>query len=245
MRWYLGFSFVLISIYFLYNNKNKLYFLFSLLGISVHFALIVTLPLFFVLTKCKKVLIKPSISISLFLVFYFFFKSDYMINFVSFFNAMTSLNVRFSHYSENALFWITSGYNGEGADIGLSYIFFYSVFLIIGYRIKEGMDHKFIYLYNLFTIAYILFPICRKIELLNRINDLYIFVGVLMFAYILTYREILLKNKNFILSVFIWLSFANFIRAELFIKLNQDKNHTLYIWDANGRETLSVQDYYF
>ena len=117
MRWFLGFSFVLIGFSFIVQEnkpiKNYIYFtLFSLLSFFFHFAIIIIPIIYIVLIRFKRPLLKPVVSISLFVLIALSFQTSIMLSLKEYLNVFSMLSDKSTFYIDNAEQWLTGGASG-------------------------------------------------------------------------------------------------------------------------------------
>lgn len=243
VRWYLGFSFVLIGLSFLLQKGDKKIIKYSVLCIIAccfHWALapICFLYLIIYIYKRNTIIFHPIVSIILFYCIAFFFQTSFMLGFIDLFNRYSLLLGGFSRYVDNADYWFTGGFAGaeRNAFPGLSLQLLFLVVAYWGYKVVKRMDDKYIFAYNLFLIGYITTPIARQIELFSRYNATFYFFTSIIFACVI-YK--LFINKDIILGrmtyIFISLVFLNYGRSVISEPFKSNPDHYLYVWDGNGR----------
>lgn len=243
MRWYFAFSFFIIGLYYLIQKKNNLFLLFCCIGVSIHYASIIYIPLFYLVSKIKKIPIKPIYACFLFIFIYIFFSQKMMGQFTDFLQQI-NLGTRFLQYQENAEYWLTD----EGKDLSMKLSHTDTInalfVIVLGYKIIKYYRPNLIFIYNITLIGLITAPAMAQIELLARINSVLTLFQYIILAYIF---KLILVNKikvHRFTYIFTWIILLNFIRGFITIPLTTDPNHLLYIWDANGRAVLDVDRYY-
>lgn len=245
MRWYMGFSFILFGLHFLIFKGKVFYFLlFSILGILVHYALIIICILFYLIWKIKKgKTLHPIVTITIILILYIFFSREYMGFFSEIIKSM-SLASKFASYQENAEAWLTGTANEDiGTKMSLTNLASSFYFIIAGYytlqkypRIRE--NHIYTTLYNIAIFSQIIQPLSSQIELIMRINAPFQLIKALFLAFI--FKEILINKKYtnkviyYASILFILYTFIFGISKPLFLT----EENTYFIWDSNGRKTL-------
>lgn len=245
MRWYFAFSFILIGLYYLLKDNKKLFFLFCILGCGIHLGIMVVALLFYLIFLRRTILCKPVVSLPVYFALSFLFELDFMKNLIPLLNIF-SFTGRFANYQENASYWLTGGYAGEAASLGISFILFYIMVDITGYyAIRSSSDRKLIYAYNLFIFSFMLLPIWFKIEILHRMFELsFLFVAIITAYVIKTVPLKNIKHGSLITSFGFWLTFLNFSRVVIIQNVEIDKYHCLYVWDKKGQDVLDVRIYY-
>lgn len=253
MRWFFGFSFILIGTsYLLKKNDIKqtyIFILFSLIAFFIHFALIPVAVIFYILTYIRKPIIKPLPAIILFFIIGIAFKTSFMEQFVDLIQ-LFSISERAESYQYQAEYWLTSGFAGVEKSPFPKY---YELLLFIvnvywGYKLTKTHGYKYTFVYNLFLIGFITFPICHQIELLTRFNNLFCIFQFIILAYII---QFLLNNIQRVTNqtrkiavIFSTLIILNFVRVQIFTPIADTPNHFLYIWDKNGRNYLDPYIYW-
>ena len=193
VRWYLGYSFILIGLSFLLSraeNKIIIYILFSILAFFIHFGLAPVAAIFFLIYLRKTPFFPPYITLLLFYGIYFFFDSRFMLNFIEYINVFTLMNSDISsYYVQNAEYWLTGGFAGMGSlntSIRLVELITLSVLVIIGYKPLESMHNKnLVFSYNLFIIGLLLFPVSKHIELIIRYSQVFLFFEAIVLSYLI------------------------------------------------------------
>ncbi len=240
VRWYLAFSFFLFGLADLIK-KEKLsirYWVFSLFASSIHYAIIPIPILFYIIYRIKHVFLKPLFSIPTFLAVYFFFETDFMLQFVDIVNMLADVSgERFAGYGDSAEYWLSGGFAGEelSGKIRISELAFLSVLVILGKRVSAYYGRPFVFSYNLFLVGFILFPIAMKIELVGRYEAIFYFFRAIVLAAIL-YTYFIRKYARLIPAFS-----AIVLIVLLFNPINSIKNMLtgnpkkyLYVWDKSG-----------
>lgn len=253
MRWFFGFSFILIGTsYLLKRNDIKriyIFLLFSSIAFFIHFALLPIAVIFYILTYIRRPIIKPLPAIILFFTIGIAFKTSFMEQFVDLMQ-LFSISERAESYQYQAEYWLTGGFAGVEKSPFPKY---YELLLFIinvywGYKLTKIHEHKYTFVYNIFLIGFITFPICHQIELLTRYNNLFCIFQFIILAYIIQFliNDIKrVKNQTRKIAVFFSvLVILNFVRVQIFTPLADTPNHFLYIWDKNGRDYLDPYIYW-
>ena len=244
-KWYLAFSFFMIGLSYQLEQLDKLnvkYVIFSCVAILFHTAFIPVPIIFYLLTKLNKPLLPPFLSIPLFFAIAFLFQTSFMLNFVDFFNTASLLSDRLEHYTEDAEMWFTQGFHGREtmALPGIYDLLFFMAVVSLGYKCIKLMGQKYIFIYNLFLIGFLLKPITNQIPLFARYDEVLFFFRAIVLACIL---QIIYKEKKIslqpiyfnvaLLIFFVWS--CSFIRNP--IKGIPEKY--LYVWNKGN---LSYDD---
>lgn len=240
VRWYLAFSFFLFGLSDLLKREKLSwrYFLFSLIGCSIHYAILPIPFAFFIIYQFKHIMLKPYISIPLFLCVYILFRAEAMSQYVDIVNLLANASgEKFGNYGENAEYWLTGGFAGEevSGKIGISEMAFLFVLVILGHRILKDSDKKYIFSYNLFILGFLFLPIAKKLELVVRYDAIFYFFRAIVLAAILyTYfiRKCARLIPAFSAIVLIVLLYNPIKSIKNILTGNPMK--CLYIWDKSG-----------
>lgn len=241
IRWYLGFSFVLIGLSYLLNDNKKIYFLISCIGCLFHFGLLPVPLLFFFIYLLKKPILHPFVSIPLFFVIGLFFQTSFMLRFVDLFNVFAIISERSVTYASDAQYWLTSGFQGNyrNAFPGKITVAFLLLIVWCGYKCLDKSDHKVVFIYNLFLVGFIFRPIANLIELVIRYDDLFFFFRAVVCATIL-YRSL---NKNQ-LRTMIRMAFLIFLLNALYGGFKRPFTYPklcMYIWDKGTLDSETMK----
>lgn len=244
MRWYLGFSFILVGLFYLLNNKQKKFIIFAILGFLIHYGLIINIILFYLVwIISKKMIIPPMVAFSLYLILYFLFDPQFMGRFADIIQQI-NLGTRFITYQNNAELWLTGdAHDDVRSEVSILNIFKTLYLIYLGYSVyKKNKSRKITCLYNYSLIGWVLNPAALQIEIAMRINSLFILLGQIYTAYI--YYDILIRNKKIYIKpirYFAILLIIYFLFSSLFKNIfSLEESNTLFIWDAAGRSVLPI-----
>lgn len=237
MRWFTAFSFLLIGVSYLEQNKIKEFFIFAVCAFLFHAGIIVVIPVFWLLHYIKKPLLKPLYSCIIYILIYLFFKTSFMLNFVQYMNVFSGMT-QFAGYVENANEWLTGTANFEAQGLNIGIIIMDLIVIKLGYQILTYKSNL-TYLYNICLIGTILSPALNQIEILYRICVLFKMFQFVIIAYAV-YFFIYNRYKSTTCSVLTWLVILNLVRIHILNILIEPytSNSYLYVWDKMGREIL-------
>lgn len=243
MRQAMGFSFVLIGLYYLLLGRKKsipMYVLFVTIGTFTHSSmLVVGLAFFLIKVASNKVMIRPVVSISVYILSVVLFNMNFMKDFLGVIQ-MLLITERASNYGEH-LEDMFSGESFMEVSVTLSAIYMFAVYF--GYKLRNRVDPNFIYFYNLFIVGFITYPVFTQIELFGRIGIMFLmFISVVlgyMFFYYYRVRRLKLSNYKSLMVIVLVL---NLIRT-LLVPSFQTPQIYQYVWDSNGRHVLDVSIY--
>ena len=248
VRWYLGYSFVLIGLYYLLNEKDNgglyKYLIFSVIAFLIHYALLPIPILFYLLSLRKTPLFRPITTLILFFGIYFLFETKYMLkltNAVEYFSSFFSLS---EGYSANAEYWLTGGFAGIelSGEISKAELVVLSLFVIFGYKcIKAKPDKKYIFAYNVFIIGLLMYPISLKIELMTRFTQVFFFFRAIILSVIIVY----ILQKKVHIQKFIIILFAAFlikdVGSKYFLRpFKSNPQKYLYVWNKRNQNQYSM-----
>jgi len=249
VRWYLGFSFILIGLSFMLNGTQKgvIYFLlYSIFACTFHVALAPIPLVLYIVTLKKTPLFTPFVTILLFFAISFSFQSKFMLRFVEIANLLSLVSERFENYGNNPEYWLTGGFGGEGHFSVLPDIqelLILGCLVILGYKTISVAGEKYLYAYNLFIIGLLLHPIARQIELVGRFaQPFYFFRGIVLAGiiyYIYQKKRVFVKPAFAILSLLI---FLNMGRRYITTPIKNAPDHYLYVWDSDGKSYESMYE---
>lgn len=242
VRWYFGFSFIMIGLsYQIIGNRKikKEFILYSLLGCTIHYALLPIPLLLYLLALKKKTIMPPFISIPLFFVIALFFQTSMMMEISNMANILLSASERFEHYGDDMEYWLTGGFaDAERAVFPrMSELIFFCTLAYAGYKPSKMLGGTYLYAYNLYIIGFITLPIARQIELFSRFNAIFYFFGAIVLAVIVEYiyiRKIISFGIPAI-SLGVMLVFLNYGRVMFSDPLSANPDYFLYVWDRGNR----------
>lgn len=236
-KWYLAFSFFMIGLYYQIEKERGVcakYIIFSCLSCLFHTAFIPVPFIFYLLSKIQKPLLHPFISIALFFSIVFLFQTSFMLNFVELFNTMAMLSDRLSAYSDSAESYLTEGFQGRetSAMPGISELSFLLYVITIGYKCVVLKGQRYVFVYNLFLLGFLLRPITNQIPLFGRYDNVLFFFRAIVFACIIQviYIEKQIRIRP-ILSVLSFLIIGLWITAFIRRPFNGNPKKYLYVWN--------------
>lgn len=239
MRWYLAFSFLMVATYYFNNNSWKKALVFTILAIESHLAIFIIAILLFLIKFIKEPLLKPSISIGLYIALWLLFSTDMMLDIVKYANSLSFLPDYYANYISNAEIWLTGTGQGDKAQnygIGLALPDILTIYL--AYKVMRRHP-KTIYYANIYIVSAILSAALMRIELGYRITVAMKLFQCVVIAY--AFKDYLFTNKRFEapMKVASWILVLNLIRVYfMFIFTEFEINEVLYIWDSNGKNVL-------
>lgn len=246
IRWYIGFSFILIGLSFQMREEKKLnkkFLFFSFLACLFHYAIIPIPIIFYSIRFFKKPLLHPLITIALFYTIAFGFKTTVMLQFVDVVNTLSMMSDKFEHYSNNPVFWLTGGFDGVETTPfpALTEQLFLLVIVCLGFISVKEQRKAFVYSYNLFIIGFLLYPIARQIELLERFDQPFLFFRGIVLAIIIQSFFVDVRIKLIpLFKLMVILIFLNLGRSMIIHPFTQSPQRYLYVWDKDRQTPESM-----
>ena len=243
MRQTMGFSFVLIGLYYLMKKNNKsipFFIFFVFLGILTHSSMLVVGFVFFsIYIFSKKILIRPVVSLLIYFSSLILFNMSFMKDYLYVIQKLM-VTERASMYEDN----LAEMFAGESfMSISVSLTAVYMFVTYYGYKIRGYMGENYTFYYNLFIVGFITYPIFTQIELLGRIGIMFLmFISMVlgyMFFYYYRVRRLKLSNYKSIMAIALVL---NILRT-LLVPSFQTPQIYQYVWDSNGRHVLDISVY--
>ena len=237
IRWYFGFSFFLIGLFYLIkkDSMNVWYLFYSFIACSLHYAFLPVPVLFYVIFLLKRPILKPTYSVSIFLGIYFFFKSDIMEGLVDMIQVATFLSdSSYESYVDSADYWLIGGFNGEEVSgrIGLAYMIMLILITYLGHMVIKDKDRKYIYAYNCYLIGLFLYPISKQIELLIRYDGpFYFFISVILATIIYNLSKKIKKSLYVPLCGALLLCFLVVLKGTIVESYNGSEKCYMFVWD--------------
>lgn len=248
VRWYFGFSFILIGLGFLLGGGRKrktLFLLFSVFACTFHLALAPIPMIFYIITLLRSPILKPLPTLIVYFVIAFFFSTEFMLQFVELVNRLSMLSEHFEAYGDKAEYWLTGGFADTGSRSAfpniLELVFLCSL-IILGYQVIHKGGWRHIYAYNLFVIGLLVNPIANQIELVGRYDQTFFFFRAVVLACILEYayrqKSVVIHKATLVISLFVFLSLGKVF----FQPFRRSEEFYLYVWNRNGKSYQSMYD---
>lgn len=245
IRWFLAFSFFLYFIGYLQSKKIKLSLIFAALSVTTHIGTIILITAVFALVFIKKQIIPTWIAEILFILS-LFYGSVNLLSYLTPYIQFLGMDAKSAQYAANFDNMIAGEYGNVGIRDALSFtnnlriILAYSIpILTIPHLLKKSLIKPIEA--NLFIIGIILNPILGQIEILNRFGEGLQFFSVIVssasYVYILQNKK---KLPKYIVMLCIISMMANMWPIISNIINRNNWWEMLFIWDANGRNTLPL-----
>lgn len=251
MRWHFAYTFILLGLFYairIYSKNQKferkdifIYLLFCFIAFNIHKPMAVVGILFLLMFFVKKPLLKPVVSIIIFFAIAFTFSTKYLENLMWLVNASVSfLGDRYSNYSDS-IYFLTGGFGGQerSAFPNFTTLIVWIVGLYFGYSSKRNhilSERIYNFSYNLFTIAFITWPICNQVEILYRINLTFYYPFAMIAGKVLfnTLSKKIHVPNLYKLTIILVFSYFMFVQYKWIF--SQEKYMMLYVWDKPAHE---------
>lgn len=209
VRWYLGFSFILIGVSFLLDKKVLKFFLISCVGCLFHSGLLPLLLIFYIIYFFKTPILPPFIVIILYFAIGVFFQTEFMLALSDTINNFAGFSERADSYIGRADYWLTGGNGGRFRAAFPRKTELALLLLIVwyGYKLVKNSRFHLVYAYNLFVAGFILWPVANQIELLWRYDaPLYFYMSIVLAGIVWFVRSKKLIKQQVLLYVFMFLT---------------------------------------
>lgn len=249
IRWYMGMSFIFTAVYLYNEGRTKLAIASCIASAFVHSGYLVVAPLFLIVPFLKERSLPPCVSAILFIILIVFGNigllsklndSLYILNFFG--------NNKIDSYVDRGDD-VLAGEFGVGAYMGRSItnnirvLIAYLPAILWGKKVLSKYKNG-ICIYNLFIIGVLTYPIFSLVEILDRINSVFLTMSIIVIGMLL--HRVLIEQWRPVKKIYIiiYLSLiANIWPAITMLNLRPYDKYMLFIWDANGREYIPGNRY--
>lgn len=250
IRWYLGFSFFLLSINCVINNKNTISYIYILCACLIHIGFILFIPIILFYKYLDKYAMPPKMSSIIFIITSIILTISSLSVLTDIANIMLALGLggideKFSSYLTDTQDlisgeWGQTGIMEQSLATRIRKIIAFLPAIYYGKQILEKYNYGY-FIYNLFVIGAIVSPLFLLVEILNRFSSALSFFSVICCG-LVYYEFILAKSNKIVMKIICIISFIFLIWPSLmeFIILRPSE-YTLFIWDADGRNYLNWQ----
>lgn len=248
IRWYLAFSFMLISIHYIINNNKIKSYIFIVCASLTHIGFLMFIPFLFFYKVLNKYTIPPKISSIVFIISSLIltisslssltYISDFLLTI-----GIGNINDKMSTYLEDTEDLISGNWGKVGImeqSIATRIRDVIALLPAIYFGKKTMTKYKYgFFIYNMFVLGAIINPLFQLVEILNRIASSLrsfsiICCGIVYYEYIIVSK----KYKIFICSICI-LSFLCAVWPHVSDIFKRTEKYTMFIWDANGKNYLN------
>lgn len=251
IRFYWAFPFFALSVYYRIKDKLLLSFLLIFCAVNIHSSYWITVPIILFYNILNKDFLSPKICAITYIIVLLFGNLS-SLSFIS--EYATYLNVlgisKISNYADQADMIVSGnfGFNAEAnRERGLSTI----IRLILAYTpsILWGKDtiKKYaggIFIYNMFIIGAITMPLFQLVEILDRLNSLFLFFSCIVTG--VWIGNILYNRRKIKFNILLicWLCLISSVWPSFSSLFQRSKDqYMLFLWDANGRQYIPTNSY--
>lgn len=251
VRWYLAYSFLLIGIFYLLKvgSLNFKFLFFTILACSLHYAFFPVPIVFFILSRFNKPIFHPFVSIIVFLGIYFLFETEYMESLVEMIQALTIVSdSAYGSYVDNAEYWLTGGFQGEevSGKITISMLSFMILILYYGYFVIKDKGKLYAFAYNCFLFGLFLYPLSKKIELVERYDrPFFFFIAIVLAIVILELSKVVRRNYRALIYSAIVLCFVFTYRGVLYGPFIMTEKMYMFVWDHTDETPNSMLNVHY
>lgn len=249
IRWYLAFSFILLSINSLVKNRNVGAWGWAICGVMIHFGFFFYFVILIAKGFLNRVSISPVISVGLLIISTFLVTVTDMHVLVQLSNLLLKLGVgSLSEGLNIRLSQMDSLIAGDVGKMGIMEASFSNnirYVLVCFPGIYWGQKYMLKYnkgrlIYNLLVIGAILNPIFGMVEMLGRISSaLLVFLSVVSGVVFVDKLKVKVFKRRFVVYAICLLSFLASCWPSISIAFAYDNDSDMmFIWDANGRNYL-------
>ena len=119
--------------------------------------------------------------------------------------------------------------------------------IILGYKLCKHLDNKYIILYNIFLIGFVILPVANQIELVLRYQYLIFIYQFIILAYIIDYylvsKRLQLNNISYALVIIVFLYYSQ--RQIRMWAFEEPEYRHLYVWNSEGNDYLDLWSTYY
>lgn len=244
IRWFLGFSFILLSLNSLIKKRYIWTLIWFICAICCHSGLIIWIVFILFFKYLNRYTLRPLYSvILLFITSFILSLSDLMFitQITSFLSPIIGESISTGRYL-NATENLLSGTWGSVGIMERSFSYYIRTFLMYAPVVYWGKNiisrYKFgLFFYNIFIIGAIVSPLFILVEIFNRISTSLTFFFCIVGG-IFYFESFKIRNKNSLILFIIIISFVFSFYPHISDAISRDENKMLFIWDANGRNYL-------
>lgn len=251
IRFYWAFPFFALAVYYRIRDKILLSFLLIFCAVNIHSSYWITVPIILFYSILNKDFLSPKICVITYITVLLFGNLSNL-SFIS--EYATYLNIlsidKISNYADQADMIVSGdfGYNaGSNRERSLSTI----IRLILAYTpsILWGKDTiknytGGVFIYNVFIIGAITMPLFQLVEILDRLNSLFLFFSCIVTG--VWIGNILYNRRKIKFNILLicWLCLISSVWPSFSSLFQRSKDqYMLFLWDANGRQYIPTNIY--
>lgn len=232
IRWYMGFSFLLIAIRLYQEEKRTLAILLTTCSVCTHIGLIIAVPIFYVLLTYNKILFKPFAAIVISILLSVLFDPSIMGKFSFIFDFFKGFD-RLDTYANDATGWLTGeGQNADSERRSTSALLIANiplwVYILVGYKICQNLN--LIKAYNLMLVGIYLKNTASGLELMGRFAYLFEPFICVMASYGIWH--LMRQKRTFANTILLFISIIYILRKlYVFCAPMEYEELMHYVWD--------------
>lgn len=232
IRWYMGFSFLLIAIRLYQEEKRTLAILLTTCSVCTHIGLIIAVPIFYVLLTYNKILFKPFAAIVISILLSVLFDPSIMGKFSFIFDFFKGFD-RLDTYANDATGWLTGeGQNADSERRSTSALLIANiplwVYILVGYKICQNLN--LIKAYNLMLVGIYLKNTASGLELMGRFAYLFEPFICVMASYGIWH--LMRQKRTFANTILLFISIIYILRKlYAFCAPMEYEEFMHYVWD--------------
>ena len=240
IRWFLAFSFLLLSVYH-YNQKNiKKTIFFLVLVVGSHMGMLIVALIIIGVTFFKRPIFSWKISVSIYIFLWLFFSTDYMVELAKYTNHFSFIaSDYYAGYIENAEIWLSgTGMGDKAQNFGLGLAIPDILTIYLAYKVVYKRPQLTFYT-NIYLIGVLLSAALLRLEIGYRISIVLTLFQSVVLAY--AFKDYLFSKRHCdtLNKIFCWILVLNLVRSYFVLVFTEmEVNQLLYIWDSNGRVVL-------
>lgn len=249
IRWYMGMSFIFTAIYLYNEGRTKFAIVSCIASTLVHSGYLVVAPLFMIVPFLKERTLPPRVSAVLFIILIIFGNigllsklsdSLYILNFFG--NEKIDTYVDRGDDVLNGEFGL-GAYASRSITNNLRVLIAYLPGILWGKDVLSKYKNG-ICIYNLFIIGVLTYPLFSLVEILDRINSVFLIMSIVVIGVV--FHQVLVERwkplRKFYIIVCLSL-IANIWPAITILNLRPYDKYMLFMWNANGREYIPGNSY--
>lgn len=245
IRWYIAFAFFLVAFVWFKHRHYAYAAFFAVLSVTSHVGVFVIVLLALVLSLLKRQIL-PSFLVEIIFLFNLLLSSVEMLEILNPYISLLGVDERSTIYTEKFKDIITGNF-GQVGIVGIESITTY-VRNILAYSfpilflpilLKKNLVNTTES--NIFLLGTMLFPILNQVEILNRYGEALMFFSAIVSS--IAYYYIFLHRKQYPSWVYVFAvlsMISNIWPIISSIISRQDWWYMLFIWNAEGRNTLPI-----
>lgn len=248
IRWYLAFSFFLVSIHFIINGEQIKAYLFLTFSILTHVGFVIFIPLIIFYNFLNNKVLPPKIGSLIFILTSLFLTLSSLSFIADFSNVLLALGLGEGDDNKinSYLLDTESIISGDWGNVGIMEqslatrirsIIAYLPAIYWGKSIMQKYNYGY-FIYNLFVLGAIVNPLFQQIEIFNRIAASLTFFSLICCG-LYYYDSLKFHGRNPYKLIICLLSLLCLLWPSLMDVFGRPDKYAMFIWDAHGRHFLN------